>query len=499
MSFRLFSALRLLLVAAVAIVTVWTVVDLVTAPTSTRFLGRLHPLVVHLPIGILLLTALLELASRRPAWAGVREAVPTGLALGTLTAVVSAAAGWLLAEEGGYESAMLDWHRILGIGVAVTAALAWAADHARRRGSALGARSYPALLTLSVACLFGAGHLGGSLTHGADYLTSYLPAPFRLLAGPSAADASVIGDPEKAEVYETLIAPILSARCVACHGPDRQAGDLRLDSPEGIHAGGEDGPVLFAGQAFESELIRRLLLPPTDDDRMPPGNRPGVTPGELALLRWWIDGGASFDTTIADLEVSPDVATALTGLLPPPGERRTGVFALEIPAPDTQAIARLVATGLSIRPVAADLSLLQLETTNVARRFDDEMLGSLRPLAQQLTWIDLSGTAVTDAGLEVLAGMPHLTRLSLRETAVTDAGLRHLAGLQYLSHLNLYGTSVTDAGLDHLAQLPGLRALYLWQTQVTDEGVNRLTTRLPRLEVERGLTLVELPSATPAE
>jgi hypothetical protein len=67
--------------------------------------------------------------------------------------------------------------------------------------------------------------------------------------------------------------------------------------------------------------------------------------------------------------------------------------------------------------------------------------------------------------------------------------LTQLAGLQQLEYLNLYGTGVTDAGLPPLAALKKLRTLYVWQTAVSSSGLERLRAVLPRLEIETGLAL----------
>ena len=67
----------------------------------------------------------------------------------------------------------------------------------------------------------------------------------------------------------------------------------------------------------------------------------------------------------------------------------------------------------------------------------------------------------------------------LSGTQVTDAGLEHLKGLINLVYLELSGTQVTDAGLVHLKGLSKLNFLYLGRTQVTDAGVKDLQEALP--------------------
>jgi hypothetical protein len=209
--------------------------------------------------------------------------------------------------------------------------------------------------------------------------------------------------------------------------------------------------------------------------------------GETEVIRWWIANGASTTQRVADVDSIPtSVATPLARLGSPRERRRAGLYAIEALPADERAVATLRKGGVEVDPVAEDLSLLQVTAVNVRSAFNDERLRRLLPVSEQITWLDLSGTRVTDAGLVTLARMPNLTRLSLGNTTVGDAGLQHLAGLAHLEYLNLYGTRVSDAGLGALRALVGLRVVYLWETQVTLEGRASLQGNLPHLRVFGG-------------
>jgi hypothetical protein len=92
--------------------------------------------------------------------------------------------------------------------------------------------------------------------------------------------------------YERDIKPILRERCYSCHGGVKQKGGLRLDAGVLIHKGGEDGPAILAGRGAESALVKRVLSH-DDDERMPPEGKP-LPPDQIALLKRWIDDGATF-------------------------------------------------------------------------------------------------------------------------------------------------------------------------------------------------------------
>lgn len=454
------------------------------------FVGRFHPLLVHFPIALLLLAALLRaLDLRRTA----REGSPAGRAgitglvlwLGALGAVGSAAAGLALGSFGGYAGDLFDRHQWLGLAVAATSmasALVWTAGDGGVRWPRLDA----GLLAASVLLLLPTSHFGATLTHGEGFLTQYAPAFIRSWVGGPPAGPPAGAPPETLRVYATFVAPVLQAHCVSCHGPARVEGGLRLDTPEAIMKGGDDGPVIVAGRAASSEIVRRVWLPSSHDDAMPPrGHRP-LAPADAALLRWWVDQGAGVDQTLADVDIPPDVVPIVEALVGPVSSGGPVLPAASVTPAADAAIAAARRAGFVLEPVVDGSNYLSVHATGALDRIDDEALKALEGVAPQVLWLDLAGTRVTDDGVRSLEACAHLTRLRLNRTAVGDAGLARLASLAHLESLNLYGTRVTDDGLAALGGLTGLRRLYVWQTGVTPSGAAALQTRLPRLVVELG-------------
>jgi uncharacterized membrane protein len=461
------------------------------------FLGRFHPLLVHFPIVLLLLAGALEVRAWRAARYSPAPPREGGLALFVLaagSALAAAGAGLLLGGTGGYAGATFDWHQRLGVLVAIGAVSTCAVRIAGTRSThgTIATATYRTLLAATIVALIVAGHLGATLTHGEGYLTEHAPAPMRSLFSQlfgSANSAPRVVRPDQAVAYATLVRPILEARCVKCHGEAKSEGKLRLDSPAAIRKGGEDGAVIVPGRAADSDLVRRIWLPPSHKDAMPPGGRQPVPASDAALIRWWVEQGASFDRTVSELDITADVEPAIEAVVGPIERGGPTLPAVNVAAPDRQAIAAATRLGVTVVPLAGNVHFIELQCTNAGARFGDTELAALRALAPQTVWLDLSGTGITDEGLSAVAPFRNLTRLHLNRTKISDAGLRHLAGLQQLEYLNLYGTGVTDAGLQSLAALKKLRALYVWQTAVTSSGVERLQSALPRLDVESGLSL----------
>jgi uncharacterized membrane protein len=278
-------------------------------PDFLLFLGRLHPLLVHLPIGMIVALASLELAALLPRFKHAAASAGFILALAAPLAVVTAGCGWLLSLGGGYDAQLLEWHKWLGTATAagsvLTAILFW-----RGKFSA-----YRISLFATAGVLMAAGHLGGSLTHGSDYLTQYAPAPLKKLLGIQTAKQNLtsrsLAELQQQPVFAGVIEPLFENKCVHCHGAEKSKAGLRLDSFAALQDGSDDGPVLKAGDAAQSPLIQRLLMPTDSDDHMPPAGKPQLSTGEITLLKWWVNAGAPATNALGQLAAPPEVLAAL--------------------------------------------------------------------------------------------------------------------------------------------------------------------------------------------
>jgi mono/diheme cytochrome c family protein len=117
-----------------------------------------------------------------------------------------------------------------------------------------------------------------------------LSAAFVLPGKAQEAESEAIDSAQDARLL-TEVRGIFAHHCYKCHSSDKMKGDLRLDTKEGIFAGGESGAALVPGSPSESEILHRVLLPTDDDDAMPPeGDR--LTAEQTEILRNWIAAGA---------------------------------------------------------------------------------------------------------------------------------------------------------------------------------------------------------------
>jgi len=460
------------------------------------FIGHFHPVVVHLPIGLILGALLLQLLATRPAYAAVRPAVPVVLLAGAFSGVLSCCTGWILSTSGEYDATLVGWHQWMAIGLTFFCFYVW--SRARERGFDRMQTILSIVLLLLVVVT---GHLGGSLTHGSDYLS----------LGPSggmvAEVDSPIPDVQKARVYAEIVRPVLRDNCYGCHGKTRQKGGLRLDDSAGLLRGGKDGIVLLPGRGAASEMMKRLLLPVGDEHHMPPREKRPLSSREIMLLHWWIDQGANFSRRVAELGQPDSVRGALLSVQGARGRAGGGgvgggvlgaavssavaagdVPAEEVDAADEKALEALRAKGVTVMAVARGSHWLEADFAVAAGAgsLGPEVLRLLLPLKKQLISLRLDHARVGDSAMAVIGQCDSLRSLDLAGTRVGDAGLGSLKGLRELRVLNLVGTDVTAVGVEGLKGLTKLRTIYLYRTRLKGGDWVRLKKALPKVGIDTG-------------
>ena len=255
------------------------------------FLAPFHTVTLHLPIGFVMIAAILEgyhfLRPSRP----LRSAIGLVLVFSALTSALVVLLGIFRADGGGYEPETLEHHRWYGIAVGVLT-LVIAVVHPvvfRHEGKKAGPAVYRLLLLGDLVLLTIAGHGGGNLTHGSKYLTENAPGWVKKWVESTGEKGPVDGGttPGGGE-YATVIRPIFEKKCFQCHGEEKQKGDYRMDTVEGLFAAGESelDPIVKKSP-MESYLVETITLPDDDDLAMPPDGKDRLTPEEtLAVIRW---------------------------------------------------------------------------------------------------------------------------------------------------------------------------------------------------------------------
>jgi uncharacterized membrane protein len=263
-----------------------------------QFLGRLHPMVVHFPIALLLFGAFLELFTIGKYQSKLRPGINLMVMAGAGSVVIAAVFGLLLANNEAVEGDLLDLHRWLGIGSAIfSVGVLYFLNQIGKKKQTAKIKAYRTVLFIGAIAVGFSGHFGASLTHGENFLTetlpwnggnSYEPSSFDLASYESGASGL---SPEKEMQLIGEVRTILAHNCYKCHSGAKTEGELRLDEREFVFQGGESGDVVSPGNPDESELFRRISLPKNHKDVMPSKGK-HLSKEEIDLIGFWIAKGA---------------------------------------------------------------------------------------------------------------------------------------------------------------------------------------------------------------
>ena len=321
--------------------------EILATTNWVKFLGHFHPLLVHLPIGFLVLLGLMELVAIFKKYQHIAAARGFILLILAPAAVVTATCGWLLAAGGGYNHHILFWHRWLGTTVAVLSVALLAIWLWRKNvGPAYYSVLLPALVIMAIAA-----HFGGSLTFGSRYLSKYAPPLLKPLLGdrqtkrsPASATGELQSPPMAAasphahnhtwqhpmllpvsdtqsSFYARYVQPIFTHNCIHCHGRDKQKGHLRLDAYRWVRYGRRGRPVVIPGNPDRSLLYRLIASPRWKRHHMPPRSHYQPPAGQIALIRWWIAKGASGTATLNSMHPPKNIQNIIQHL---PARDRSG-------------------------------------------------------------------------------------------------------------------------------------------------------------------------------
>lgn len=263
-----------------------------------KFLGRLHPLAVHFPVGLLIFAAFLEVFTIGNFNSKLRPGINLLILAGVVGAVISVAFGLLLANLEGYGGDTLSIHQWTGIGTAVLGlGLLFMLHQVSNRNNFKHIFPFRALLFVTGIGVSVAGHFGASLTHGEEYLTSVLPWNEDETYAAVDMDIDLVSfqaeelSEEKQIKLVGQVRAIFAHNCYNCHSTAKIKGDLRLDSKEHVFKGGESGAVIIPGDPKKSDLVRRINLPKNHKDAMPSKGKT-LSKDEIAIITLWVDKGA---------------------------------------------------------------------------------------------------------------------------------------------------------------------------------------------------------------
>lgn len=438
------------------------------------FWGRLHPLIVHFPVVLVMLALVLNVLIRFPRFEAAKVVMPIVLWATVAFAGLAVWMGISLENHGRHAGEVMDEHKLLGILLTVSVVLAtilyqWFQEKSKNVvTSALG---IAALLTAI------AGHHGGELTHGSSYLSSVAPG---WLGGKELEKGQLIEKSvDSVWVYEDLLQPVLIEKCARCHGTENTFEGLDVTSWEAIADETGEDALWKAGDPAASLIIKRASLSPEDRFFMPPSGEP-MTYNEIRLFSWWIDQGAERGQTLEG--VPEELHTWMMkrfglDVTPKPYLERT-----VIPVPDSDMLHDLTEAGWDWELLATGNGLLEV-SVNPASTPD---LGVLQSVSQSVAILDLSGLPSLDAEALENLEFPHVTRLDLSGAAISASSLQSFQSSPHLESVTLVGARLESGVLASLGQMNSLQRLFLWKAELPEAELAALSSLRPDLDINQG-------------
>jgi len=433
--------------------------DKIAVPYWLQPLGRMHPMILHFPIVILMLAMLLEFFRFKEAYAKEKlyQAFTSGLLLsGAVLSAVTVIMGLLLSKEEGYSGNLLQWHKWTGVGLVFMASIIYWCRNASWYKTTL-ARTGAVITTL---CLIAAGHYGASLTHGENFVLEPVTTVKELPKVPLA----------QAKVFEDVILPVFSQKCLSCHNPEKAKGSLMMHNAAAMLKGGKSGKLFVAGKPEISLLLERIHLPMDDKKHMPPKGKTQLSNEEIALLNLWIKHNAALKKKVTDLPVQDSLRVlATTFLAPAEDSGETYDFA----AANDNTIKKLNNNYRIVYALAKGSPALAVNIYNRSV-YKPGALKELEDIKKQIVSLDLNGMPVRDEELKTISRFENLRTLNLNFTDITGAGLKELKALKHLNSLSLSGTKVNYSFVKNIADISSLKKIALWSTGLSDGELQQL-------------------------
>ncbi|MBL7761886.1 MAG: chitobiase/beta-hexosaminidase C-terminal domain-containing protein [Chitinophagaceae bacterium] len=439
-----------------------------SVPSWLQVFGRMHPLLVHFPIVIILVyfgcVFLITKKFQQEKWYG--NMMDIILLLSSVTAVLSALMGLFLSKEAGYDLDALAIHKWTGAFTSFGLFLIYAFKSGIRRMPLL---NYILAFGICLIVVL-AGHFGGNITHGENYL----------LAPVTPEKKRVIAAFEDAIVYKDMVEPILESKCMSCHNSNKAKGELIMETKELLLKGGKEGKLWDSTKADLGLMMERIHLPENEKKHMPPAGKPQLTNEEIVVLYSWIKSGADFEKKVADLLPTDTLhAIALKTLKQSTDEQ------YDFAAADDKEIQKLSNNNRVITPLFLNSPALAVNFYN-KQFYDSKQLAELKPLSNQVVELNLDNMPVKDEDLKIIGSFTNLRKLNLNGTAITGATLNELQKIPNLKSVSLSGTAVKAEQLNVLAGLPKLRTVYLWNTAIATQEIEKLAEKNKNIIYQAG-------------
>ncbi|MBK8721688.1 MAG: chitobiase/beta-hexosaminidase C-terminal domain-containing protein [Saprospiraceae bacterium] len=437
-------------------------------PPYIQILGRMHPVVLHFPIVLIIGLIVWNLFfNNKYAHSEIVQKVVLNYTLITaFLTTLTAIFGIFLSKEAVYEADGLERHQWLGFSTAIWIYLGIVFQNHLNRNQLIKL-NYNLFLGIYILL---AAHYGGEITHGKDYIL----AP--ILSKNSVENKSIT--PEST-IYEAVIQPIFDEKCVGCHNEKKAKGELVLINSSTAKKGGKNGQ-LWGKIEEESLLLKCLGLPMEDKKHMPPLGKPQLEKTELNAIELWVKSGGDFNQKISSLTDENPLKKLIDKQLAK-SQNTSYTFA----ALPEKTIEKLNNNYRIVYKLAENSPAVVVEYYNTSQ-FNSASLQELSAVKEQLVSLNLNKIKLDKTAIQTIADFPNLTYLNVAFTGLEGDDITALSQLKSLNHLVLSGNKISPAALQSILHLPKLEKLYLWNTGISAAEINQFKLNFSKIQIENG-------------
>ena len=438
-------------------------------PAWLQVAGRMHPLLVHFPIVLVLLYVLfsfLSFSNKSTANSVAHAVNDLLLLLAALSAVITALMGLFLSREEGYDFDALQWHKWGGVVVSIFT-LSW--YYFRNRLRSVKMLPYVISFFALVMIVF-TGHQGAAITHGENFLFAPIMPEKPKTVVPF----------EEAIVFADMVRPILKEKCMGCHNSKKAKGELVMESEALLLKGGKSGKLWDSTENDFGLLLKRVHLPLEQKKHMPPSGKPQLTPEELEIITRWIKKGSDFTLKVVDLPADDTLRLIAAKIF-----MDAEIATYDFEEGDPSLIAKLNTANRVVKKEALNSPALTVSFFN-SQLFNIEQLKELTSIKKQIVSLDLSKMPVGDADMKMISEFENLRRLHLNFTNISGASLMELQKLKFLKTISLSGTKLSAGNLEQLKGFPQVRTVYAWNIPVDTMTLKKIQLGAKHIRFETG-------------
>lgn len=452
------------------------------------FIGRFHPLMVHLPIGIFILGYLFELMLRFGFSNLIhsRKIVVVTYCIGLFSGIVAAVTGWLLSFSNNYGFESLNDHKLLGI-VTLGAMLLVVIYQIKAPDSKANLKLMSS--TLAIVLTVFTGHLGGNITHGRTFLTEYGPTIFKVNEN-SFQETVSKKQPDSVQIYSDIIKPLIHNNCFACHNSNDNYGGLILENYNDFFKESDHSMPVMSGNPDKSELFKRVSLPNNNEKVMPPkGQRFSYT--DIQILKYWIENGADSLASFNSSNMDKELVSLINRDYGLDYSSRPYYEKVQVDSLDEKLLTQLRRSGFKSNYLGKNNLLMDVEFRGDS--IGIEHIDILNLISSQITFLKISNCNLSDELVEKIGNIEHLTKIDFSKNKITDSVVSFLIEQENLEVANLNETSITKTPLQQLLSESAVQRIYVWNTKLTTEDVLSLKKSYPDVEIISQFKFTEVP------